>query len=459
MAVGKMLNYFGKQTNGGKRKEYMLKNVKVRKVRSENAPIIIVGLVLIALVITAIASPLIQSHSSKSESSNYQLSGTIDTTTFMVERAYKTDKDLVIENSIDVSDKTSIDSESVYYKLGTEGSDDVLSQGFLTSKIEVGIDNVPENTNVIINLYGVVDKTDLNTAEPLFKIVIDSDEILNYVNIKSYIMNYQTLSDDKKFELTNYISMNYMNKNLEATYSSDVQDIFKEFIKAKKIEKKKLILDELVKNAMDKYNYYTEVANLLGEDFDTLIKNSLEIDDNYYKSKAITKSIQYLDSEMLDQIETMERDLTSRGINLDKYNKIKQSYPLKDRYEYLEKLNKSNPNKKKEQDTKSEVAPSVKPEVEQPTTNQVINEPEIEQSTINEAVTKEPVEDKPTSSGSNNKTSEDSKPKDTSNDSNKDLCYPTNGDANNEAVNKMINDGKIAGFEIDGNNCITYKYY
>lgn len=447
----------------------MKERMKMPKIKTENMPVIIIAVVLTLIVVVSFVSPYVETHSRKSDSYNYQVRGEIDTSNFMIERAYLKNDNLVVESLVEKSDTESIDTQSVYYKLGFVGSEDVISQGFLTDKIEVKLeDGLKEN--IQINLYGVKSISEVESAVANYQVVIDKEDILEYVNVVQMFKNYDTLSIEKKQEFSKYLSMNYLNKSLKTTYSNGVYSIFKDYIKEKNDDEKIIILDDIMKVLLEKYNYYCDIAKLVDEDFDSLIENSLAIDSNYYKSKAIKTSIDYLEDSILTKIEAMERELTDRSVDLTEYNELKNTYPLKDRYEYLEKLLADNPKKKEDKDKeetkdKSNDEAKEEPVVEEP----VIEEPVIEESVIEESVVEEPVIEEPVAQEpvieepaveepviEEPTVEQPSTPESEVQD---DLCYPTNGDANNEAVNQMINDSTIAGFEIDGNNCITYKYY
>ncbi|MFV0249415.1 MAG: hypothetical protein ACK5HP_00005, partial [Bacilli bacterium] len=172
--------------------------------------------------------------------------------------------------------------------------------------------------------------------ETLFQIIIDKDEMVEYVNIFDSIKNYGDLNDSQKKRLIKYIDLNYVNDRLINYYSSDIQTYLKPYIKASP-EEKEQELQAMRKQVIDKYNYYKQLADLINIDFDELIKNSIAINDSYYTLTAIQKSIDYVNEQMKEQISKLEVQAVDSGINLTDYNDQKSNYPLKEQYEYLQK--------------------------------------------------------------------------------------------------------------------------
>lgn len=250
-------------------------------------------------------------------------------------RAYYKDDMLLIESTIDTSEDASILNKSIYYKLGTDTSNKVIKQGFLTKEIQIQKKDISSDGNIRIQIYGVNDESDLKTSKMLYQVIIDKDEIVDYINIVDKFKNYDSLNTNEKQKLINYIDLNYINKRLMNYYSSDIQNIFKPYLKAKQ-EDKQLELEKIRNLILDKYNYYKKLANLINIDFDELINNSLELEDNYYSYTAIQKSIEYVNEQMKQEINKLELEAIDKGINLTKYDQEKNNYPLQNQYEYLQ---------------------------------------------------------------------------------------------------------------------------
>lgn len=313
-----------------------------RKFKTENIPIIMILVVVITLVISMIVSGINKQTTNDSVSKNYQVTGMVDNTRFNVLRAYYKDNNLVIENNINTAQDGSIQNKSIYYKLGTDVNNKIINQGFLTNEISIPKEKVNTSGNIRIEIYGVKDKSEVENSEVLFQIVIDQDEIVNYVDVVKELKNYDELSQGEKNELIKFIDLNYVNKRLITLYSNDIQNLFNLYLKAKDIDKANE-LEKIVKQVQDKYNYYKELANLINIDFDTLIQNSLAIEDNTYTYQAIKKSIEFIDEKMIEEVNKLEIKAIDSGINLTEYDKQKSNYPIKNQYEYLqEELKKDN---------------------------------------------------------------------------------------------------------------------
>lgn len=333
MVHGKMQMTFGERTNGGD----IMKKLKV-----ENLPLICVVTIIIILIVALIVNSISNQNSTKSVDSNYQATGMVDETKFSIMRAYYKDSNLVIENNIDTSEDGSIQNKSIYYKLGTDTSDDVISQGFLTKQITIPKSDIYNKGNIRIQIYGVTDESEVENSETIFQIMIDKDEIVDYVNIFDSMKNYDDLNDSQKKRLIKYIDLNYVNDRLINYYSNDVQTYLEPYLKADD-ESKSEELQVMRKQVIDKYKYYKQLADLIGIDFDELIKNSIAINDTYYMLTAIQKSIDYVNEQMKEQIGKLEVQAVDSGINLTDYNEQKNNYPLKEQYEYLqEQINKKN---------------------------------------------------------------------------------------------------------------------
>lgn len=335
MVHGKMQATFGERTNGGD---------TVRKLKVENLPLICVVAIIIILLVALIVNGISNQNSTKSVDSNYQVTGMVDETKFSIMRAYYKDSNLIIENNIDTSEDASIQNKSIYYKLGTDTSDDVISQGFLTKQVIIPKSDIYNKGNIRIQIYGVTDESEVESSDTLFQIMIDKDEIVDYVNIFDSMKNYDDLNGSQKKRLIKYIDLNYVNDRLINYYSNDIQTYLKPYLKATE-EKKEQELQAMRKQVIDKYNYYKELADLINIDFDELIKNSIAINNSYYSFTAIQKSIDYVNEQMKEQINKLEVHAVDSGINLTDYNEQKSNYPLKEQYEYLK--NKLNEKEKK----------------------------------------------------------------------------------------------------------------
>lgn len=306
-----------------------------RKFKTENIPIIMILVVVITLVISMIVSGINKQTTNDSVSKNYQVTGMVDNTRFNVLRAYYKDNNLVIENNINTAQDGSIQNKSIYYKLGTDVNNKIINQGFLTNEISIPKEKVNTSGNIRIEIYGVKDKSEVENSEVLFQIVIDQDEIVNYVDVVKELKNYDELSQGEKNELIKFIDLNYVNKRLITLYSNDIQNLFNLYLKAKDTDKANE-LEKIVRQVQDKYNYYKELANLINIDFDTLIQNSLAIEDKTYTYQAIKKSIDFIDEKMIEEVNKLEIKAIDSGINLTEYDKQKSNYPIKNQYEYLQ---------------------------------------------------------------------------------------------------------------------------
>lgn len=326
MVHGKKQVIFGERMNGGD---------EMRKFKIENLPLICVVVVIIVLLIALVVNAISNQTSTKSVDSNYQVTGMVDETKFSIMRAYYKDSNLIIESNIDTNEDATIQNKSIYYKLGTDTSDDVISKGFLTKQIAIPKADVYNKGNIRIQIYGVTDESEVENSDTLFQIMIDKDEIVDYVDIFDNIRNYEDLNDSQKKRLIKYIDLNYVNDRLINYYSSDIQSYLKPYLKVSP-EEKEQELQAMRKQVIDKYNYYKELADLIDIDFDELIKNSLAISDSYYSLAAIQKSIDYVNEQMKEQISKLEVQAVDSGINLTDYNEQKNNYPLKEQYEYLQ---------------------------------------------------------------------------------------------------------------------------
>lgn len=304
------------------------------KFKTENVPLIATLIIVVILIISVIANTISNQTSTASVDSNYQVSGMVDKTKFAIMRAYYKDDMLLIESTIDTSEDASILNKSIYYKLGTDTSNKVIKQGFLTKQIQIQKKDISSDGNIRIQIYGVNDESELKTSKMLYQVIIDKDEIVDYINIVDKFKNYDSLNTNEKQKLINYIDLNYINKRLMNYYSSDIQNIFKPYLKAKQ-EDKQLELEKIRNLILDKYNYYKKLANLINIDFDKLINNSLELEDNYYSYTAIQKSIEYVNEQIKQEINKLELEAIDKGINLTKYDQEKNNYPLQNQYEYL----------------------------------------------------------------------------------------------------------------------------
>lgn len=307
----------------------------MRKLKVENLPLICVIAIIIILLLALIVNSISNQNSTKSVDSNYQVTGMVDETKFSIMRAYYKDSNLIIENNIDTSEDGSIQNKSIYYKLGTDTSNDVISQGFLTKQVIIPKSDIYNKGNIRIQIYGVTDESEVKSSETLFQIMIDKDEIVDYVNIFDSMKNYDDLNDGQKTRLIKYIDLNYVNDCLINYYSSNIQAYLKPYLKASQ-EEKEQELQAMRKQVIGKYNYYKELADLINIDFDELIKNSIAINDSYYTLSAIQKSIDYVNEQMKEQINKLEVKAVDSGINLTDYNEQKSNYPLKEQYEYLQ---------------------------------------------------------------------------------------------------------------------------
>lgn len=326
MVHGKAQMTFGERTNGGD----IMKKLKI-----ENLPLICVVAIVILLLIALLVNTISNQKSTKSVDENYQVTGMVDETKFSIMRAYYKDSNLIIENNIDTSEDGSIQNKSIYYKLGTDTSNDVISEGFLTKLLTIPKADIYNKGNIRIQIYGVTAESEVENSETLFQIIIDKDEITDYVNMFDGLKNYDDLNDSQKKRLIKYIDLNYVNDRLINYYSGDIQDYLKPYLKAGEEEKQEQ-LQTMRKQLIDKYNYYKELANLIDIDFDELIKNSLAINDGYYSFTSIQKSIDYVNEQMKEKINKLEVQAIDSGINLTDYNEQKSNYPLKEQYEYLQ---------------------------------------------------------------------------------------------------------------------------
>ncbi len=313
----------------------VVRQMRKHKFKTENLPLVLIVVVLVILLISMIVSGIQSQTSTQSVDKNYQVTGMVDNTRFNVLRAYYKDDNLVIENNINVSQDGSIQNKSIYYKLGTDMNNNVIKQGFLTKEINVPKNKINTNGNIRIQIYGVTDENELENNDVLFQIIIDRDEIVNYIDVMSDLKNYNKLSDNDKANLIRFIDLNYVNKRLISSYNNDIQSLLNPYLKANK-EDKDEELKKVINLVTDKYKYYKDLAILININFDELIKNALAIEDNNYVYTAVKKSIDYIDEKMVEEVNKLEVKAIDSGVNLTEYDKQKENYPIKNQYEYLQ---------------------------------------------------------------------------------------------------------------------------
>lgn len=306
----------------------------MKRIKTENIPLISIVAILLVLSITVIVSQVNKQTLNLSSDKNYQVTGMVDNSRFTIERAYYKDNNLVIESNISTTSDGSIQNKSIYYKLGVDSNSEVISQGFLTKKISIPKAKISTLGNILIQIYGVSDVSEVESSEILYQIVIDRDEIIGYVDVLSSLRNYKHLDNQDKTKLINFIDLNYVNDRLISLYNSDIQKILKPYLKADKTNKQ-VVLEKIIEQVTEKYNYYQDLGNLININFAELVKNSIAIEDNYTYT-AIKQSINYIDEKMVEEVNKLKVQLIDENINIEEFEAIKENLPLKNQYEYLQ---------------------------------------------------------------------------------------------------------------------------
>lgn len=307
-----------------------------RKFKVESLPLISIVIIVIVVFVAVLTNESLDVVTTKDETENYQMLGTIDTTNFSIMQAYYLDGDCVIKSNITTNDDEDVNTQRIYYTLYTEASDDVISSGFLTPTISIDKSDVQNKGNVIIDLYAVLDEADVESTSPMFRVVIDNSNIVYFVDVLKSLMNYDDLNDEQKIRLVKFIDLNIANKRLLNFYSGDVATILKPYVKETDVLTKEQQIEQFRQQIIKQYDYYSQLAELIGIDFNELLQNSLSFNDSSYVLPAIQKSIDYINNEMNDQIATLEVKAKNKGFDLTEYYQVKDSYPLKDQYEYLD---------------------------------------------------------------------------------------------------------------------------
>lgn len=323
--------------------------IKIDKNIKHFIPLIFLLSILLVLVLSIVETSYLSYTNQDMITKNYQTLGVLDDNTFAFKYSYKIDNTgyIVPYKKVEIEDDYSFEIKNqVYYQMYFQKDNkysDVISEGFLTNDtISFDMNSMKGYENVIIQVYSIKDKSELQTSKPLETIIIDKRFFVDKIDVFKKLNPTTKNSDDEIKTLMTYIDYNYLNDRTMSYLPNDFEKYFttNKYLKMDYKEQYEFLTSSIVKL----YDYLMVQKNLILDSGVTEddIKGFLSIKEpyaNYFVIDEYIKNynllVDYSFDKMKETVETLELEKRLDGYDLTEYYEIRDSMSIYEQKDYL----------------------------------------------------------------------------------------------------------------------------